>query len=195
MGFQIIDGTGNGRKAGVDSTNRLLTRGTNEDLFLYSAENGNAYFIGTPLIGLTSSNESCIFYLKNNGDNAIILGTFILTAESTTGGSPNMFRVNWYKNPTSITSGTNTVPLNQNFGSSLSIDADVQYGAEGSSVTGGSLVATLSFPIGQFNNFLSNLVLEKGSSFAITITPPTGNTSMNVQFGSRAINYVKTYSI
>lgn len=187
MAEQILDGTGQGYRAKVDNENRLLTSGINKEIFEYKAEEGDAFFIGTPLITLTTATESAIFYLKNNEDTPILLGDFFLIAEATTGGSPAMFRVNWYKNSTSISSATSTTALNQNFGSSDTLDATVQYGAQGSAVTGGSLVASLSFPISRFNSLPANLVLEKGSSFVISIVPPTGNTSMPVQFGTRSI--------
>lgn len=193
MGFQIIDGRGSGKRAGIDVNNRLLTQTINETIFQYAAEEGDAYFIGTPLINLTNSAASAVIIITNNEEEALILGNFFLTAESTTGGSPNMFRVTWYKNPTSISGGTTTAGLNQNFGSSKSLDATIQYGAQGSAVTGGTVAAQLSFPIGQLNDIPANLVLPKGSSFAITIAPPTGNTSMNVQFGARAIKYIQSY--
>lgn len=193
MGFEITDGKGKGFSAGVDLNNRLLVNSISETLFQYAAEIGDAYFIGTPLVTLTNDSDSAIFYLENNEDSPLILGNFFFIAEATTGGSPNIFRSTWYKNPTSISSATSTTPLNQNFGSSSTLDATAQYGAQGSTVTGGSIVASLSFPIGQFNNIDANLILEKGSSFAITITPPTGNTSMAVQFGTRSILYKESY--
>lgn len=187
MAEQILDGTGKGYRAKVDDENRLLTSGINKDIFQFKAETGDAFFIGTPLITLTTATESAIFYLKNNEDGPILLGDFFLIAEATTGGSPSMFRVNWYKNPTSISSATATTPLNQNFGSSDTLGVVAQYGAQGSTITGGSQVATLSFPISEFNTIPANLVLEKGSSFVVSILPPTGNTSMPVQFGTRSI--------
>lgn len=193
MGFEITDGTGKGNSAGVDLNNRLLTNAVTETVSQFSAENGDAYFIGTPLINLTNASESAIFYCENNENEPLILSTFFLTAESTTGGAPNMFRVNWYKNPTSISSGTTTQGLNQNFGSSNELNAIVQFGRQGSTVTGGGLAAILSFPIGQFNQLDANLILEKGSSFVITVTPPVGNTSMNLQFGTRSFKYNKVY--
>ena len=193
MGFQILDGKGSGKRAAIDTENRLLTQTINETVFQHSAEEGDAYFIGTPLINLTNASESAICIITNNEDDTLVLGDFFLIAESTTGGTPNMFRVNWYKNPTSISSGTITGALNQNFGSSKSLDATIRYGVQGSTVTGGGLAAILSFPIGQLNRIEANLVIPKGSSFAITVTPPTGNTSMNVQFGTRSIKYIRTY--
>ena len=193
MGLKIQDGTGKGNLAGITSNNRILTSSVNESQFEFAAEEGDAYFIGVPLITLTNAAESAVAYIKNNGDEPLILGRFFLIAESTASGAPNMFRVNWYKNPTSISSGTATQALNQNFGSSKTLEIDVEYGAQGSTVTGGALAATLSFPIGEFNDFEANLILPKGASLVITVTPPAGNTSMPVQFGTRAIKYIKTY--
>jgi hypothetical protein len=193
MGFEITDGLGSGRSAGVDTTNKLLARATIESIFDEAVENGDAYFVGTPLITLTNAAESAIFILENNEEDDLIFENFFFIAEATTGGSPNMFRANFYKNPTSISSGTNLTPLNQNFGSSKTLDATTQYGAQGSAVTGGSLAATLSFPIGVFNDTSAKLTLPKGSSLAITITPPTSNTSMPVQFGARTILYKERY--
>jgi hypothetical protein len=193
MGFEITDGLGSGRSAGVDTTNKLLSRATIESIFDEAVENGDAYFVGTPLITLTNAAESAVFILENNEEDDLIFENFFFIAEATTGGSPNMFRANFYKNATSISSGTALTPLNQNFGSSKTLDATTQYGAQGSAVTGGSLVATLSFPIGVFNDTAAKLILPKGSSVAITITPPTSNTSMPVQFGARTILYKERY--
>lgn len=186
MGFQIQDGTGKGYVAGVDSKNRLITSTINETTFQHASEQGDAFFLGTPSITLTNAAESAVFFIENNEDQPLIIGEFFITADATTGGTPNMFKVSWYKNPTNI-SGTLSSSLNQNFGSSNELDATIRFGAQGAGVSGGTLVATLSFPIGQFNRLEANLVLEKGSSFAITITPPTGNTSMPVIFGARSI--------
>lgn len=191
MGFEITDGTGKGYSAGVDDRNRLLTATINETAVQHAAESGDAYFIGTPFITATTATESAIFYLENNEDRPLNLQEFFLIAESTTGGSPSMFRISWYKNPTSITSGTTTQALNQNFGSSNELDCTAQFGRQGSTVVGGGLAAILSFPIGQFNRLDANLVLEKGSSFALTVTPPPGNTSMQVQFGARTFLFDK----
>ena len=192
MGFEITDGTGKGNSAGVDATGRLLTRTITESIFQNAAEEGEAFFIGTPLITATTANESALIYIKNNENSPLILGSFFLTAENSN-ATVQMFRVNWYKNPTSITGGTSTVALNQNFGSSETLDVDIEYGAEASGIVGGTLSATLSFPIGQFNQFDANLVLEKGSSVVISVVPPSGNTGMPVQFGTRSIKYIERY--
>jgi len=186
MGFQIQDGTGRGYVTGVDSKNRLLTSTINETTFQHAAEQGDAFFLGTPTITLTNAAASAVFFIENNEDLPLNIGEFFFMADATTGGTPAAFKASWYKNPTDIL-GTGTTALNQNFGSSNELDATIKYGAQGSGVSGGTLSATLSFPIGMFNTIEANLVLEKGSSLAITITPPTGNTSMPFTFGARSI--------
>lgn len=190
MGFEIKDGTGKGYIAGVSSDNRLLTSTVNESVFQIGAKTGNAYFLGTPLVTVTTAGETAIFFVKNNEDTPIIFENFFstaTTASGATGGNPPMYRLNFYKNPTSMTAATESAALNQNFGSSNNLDADIQYGASGSAFSGGTLVAQLAVPVGQFNQIPANLVLPKGSSFGISVTPPTGNTSMPVQFAGRTI--------
>lgn len=193
MGFEITDGKGRGLAAGVSLNNRLLTLTVQESLFTYSAEEGDAYFAGSPLITLTDANESAILFLENNEDDLLIIENFFATAEASTGGATNNFRLNFYKNPTSISSGTALDPLNQNFASSDTLECVAEYGAQGSAVTGGALAATLSLPIESFNNVPANLVLGKGSSVAITVTPPASNTSMAVQASFRLVIYRELY--
>lgn len=187
MGFQIQDGTGKGYLSGVDSKNRLLTATINETAFEHAAEIGDAYFIGTPIITLTNANTSAIFFLENQESRPLILGEFFINAEQT-GATTNSFRVNFVKNPTTIgPTFSATTPLNQNFGSSNELDSIAYYGAQGSGVSGGPLVATLTFQTGQFNRVPANLVLEKGSSVGISIQPQTGNTNLAIQFAARTI--------
>jgi hypothetical protein len=193
MGFQIQDGTGKGFNVGVDKTNRLLSRTINETIFENSAEEGEAYFMGTPLVTLTNAALSAVFFVVNNEDFDLIFDNFFFIAEATTGGSPAIFRSSWYKGSTAMSSATSFTPLNQNFGSSKTLSGTFQYGAQGAAFTGGEVVTQLSFPIGQFNDIPAKLVLPKGSSFGIGVTPPTGNTSMAVQFGARAIRYIEQY--
>ena len=198
MGFNLEDGTGKGNSVGVDATNRLLVRSIQESVFQNAAEEGDAYFAGTPLINYTNTNEVDVIYLKNDGDDTLVLGNFLFMAEvaNATGPTritPAFYTLSWYKNVTGITNGTAFSPLNQSFGSSQTLEGVFEYGdgATATALTGP--VATLSFPTEVFQNFEANLVLEKGSSLAITITPPATNVDMNFYFGTRMINYIEQY--
>jgi hypothetical protein len=146
MGFEITDGTGKGNSVGVTSNNRILTSTISENQFQYAAEEGDAYFFGTPIITASGTTETGLIIVTNNEDEPVIIGNFFFIAEEAASGSPSMFRANWYKNPTAINNGT-----------SFYFDA--------------------------------NLVLEKGSSVGISVTPPAGNTNMPVQVGFRTIKY------
>ena len=191
MGFEITDGTGKGNSVGVTSNNRILTSTIAESQFQYAAEEGDAYFFGTPIITASGTTETGLIIVTNNEDVPVIIGNFFFIAEEAASGSPSMFRANWYKNPTAINNGTSFSPLNQNFGSSKTLDVTAEYGSTSTTApTGGDgLVATLSFPVGQFTDFDANLVLEKGSSVGVSVTPPAGNTNMPVQVGFRTIKY------
>ena len=194
MGFEITDGTGKGNSVGVTSNNRILASTVSESQFQYSAEEGDAYFFGSPIITASGTTETGLIIVTNNEDDPIIIGNFFFVAEEAASGSPSMFRANWYKNCTAINNGTSFSPLNQNFGSSKTLDVTAEYGSTSTTTpTGGNLVATLSFPVGQFNDFDANLVLEKGSSLGISVTPPAGNTNMPVQVGFRTIKYEELY--
>ena len=191
MGFQIQDGKGTGFLAGVDTTNRLQTRTISESIFQNSSKIGSSFFLGTPLINLTTATASAIIYIENNEDVDVMLEEIFFISEASTGGVGNMFRTAWFKNPTDIL-GTLTTSLNQNFGSSAELDVTIKFGAQGAGVSGGTLVAALSFPIQVFNTLSTNLVLPKGTSIAITIQPPASNTSMQVQIGAKTFKIEKT---
>ena len=193
MGFNIEDGTGKGNTVGVDATNRLLVRSINETIFQNSAEAGEAYFAGSPVINYGNANEVDVIYIKNDGDDPLILGNFLFMAETSNVTSPSFYTLSWYKNPTGISNGTAFSPLNQNFGSSKTLEGVFEYGDGTTTTALTGPVAQLSFPVEVFQNFEANLVLEKGSSFAITITPPATNTGMNFYFGTRLISYEEQY--
>jgi len=191
MGFQVQDGKGTGLLAGVDTTNRLQTRSITEGIFQNSSKNGNSFFVGTPLVTLTTATSSAVFFIQNDGTDDLMLEEIFFISEASTGGTGNMFRTIWYKNPTDI-AGTSTTPLNQNFGSSIELDCTLKYGAQGAGVSGGTIVAQLSFPLQQFNMLKTDLLLPKGTSVAIAVQPPAGNTNMLVQIGAKSFKFITT---
>ena len=67
MAFSILDGTGTGKEAGVDTNNRLLTNTISEDISNHVTEYGGKYNINTGNITLTTANESAILYFKKLG--------------------------------------------------------------------------------------------------------------------------------
>ena len=75
MGFQIQDGTGSSNKVKVDSRQRLSVFSVSEDEADFASELGNSYNFNTGIINLTNDSPTSVFYIKNNGDEAIIIPT------------------------------------------------------------------------------------------------------------------------
>jgi len=69
----IVDGTGSGYRAAVDSENRLKTDAVVEDAFVHAAENGRAFNINTFEIDISGTGPFAkeLLYVKNNGTEAL----------------------------------------------------------------------------------------------------------------------------
>ena len=82
---------------------------------------------------------------------------------------------------------TNALPapveVNKNFGSSLELTADAFKGAEGYTFTDGTIAyqSLLSSAARTYVIATGNIVLTRGKSIGVNITPQAGNTAMDVQ--------------
>lgn len=183
----IKDGTGSGYRAEVDSKNRLRTMAVVESGGTTAALVGDLYNINTETINLTSANASSLLYIKNTNLTPWVLDRVFYNAGTSTGGSGD-FLAEVIANPTTgtlITSGTAITPHNLNFGSSKTLTATTLKGAEGSTITDGTVRVSTIIPTSGSRVLISfdAIILEAGSSLAIKITPQTGNTAMNIQVG------------
>lgn len=185
MGSDTIkDGTGTGNLMQVTSDNKALVFATTETEETNGVHNSTSFNIETSKITLTSGSKSAILYVQNDETfDLIITGFFTLTGSST-GGSGDIETAIEY-NPTSagstlISAGTDVLPVNKNVGSSVALNATAKEGVEGSTVDVGlKKVSSLWTGTGRLVVPIT-INLPKGRSVAITITPQTGNTSMDV---------------
>lgn len=178
--MKIMDGTGSGRQAKVDSTNRLSTEAIILSEQLEAAKNGESYQIGSGVVTLTSANESAVLFVENNETKDLILTGVNITSGAMTGSSANVFLAKIYLSGTTLACGTSTSALNNNFGSSDTLCATIVAGQEGGTITNG--VASGAFYI-QNNEFFNTdiaWVLPKGSSVGVSVTPGASNTSFPV---------------
>lgn len=190
MGFEIEDGTGAGYLAAVDSLNRLRTFAVSEPDVDAASDRGESYNFNTGIINLTSANKSAVFYLKNNGSLPIVVPTlFYLFGNSNVSGVDVLVTV--LRNPTAgtIISGATDMEMpgvNRNFGSSQGLTTDAYKGAEGLTFTNGEKVVESIFNQSPTRAAISvgAIVLPKGTSLGIEITPGTGNTSVDVEFAA-----------
>lgn len=188
MGFEIIDGVGAGYTAAVDSENRLRVFSISEPEVDNASELGNSYNFNTGIINLTSASKSAVFYLKNNGDNDIIISTLFYLLGNSTGGSGDVL-ITVLRNPTTgtIVSGAVNMEMNgvnRNFGSSKTLTVDAYKGAEANTFTDGVKVIESIFDQSpsRVSITVGAIMLPKGSSIGIDITPATSNTNLDVEF-------------
>ena len=186
MAETIIDGTGKGFEAKVDSNNKLSVYSVSENKVEFAASNGDSYNINTGTLVLTSAIESSLLYLKNNGDSDLHIASIGFLLGNSTGGAGDL-NVTVVKNCTLGTVVTDEVVVdinqNKNTGSSQELVADIYKGGEGKTITNGtdlyySLVAGAGRP---YVISTGTVAIPKGSSIGIKLTPQTGNTSMSLQ--------------
>jgi len=195
MATTIQDGTGLGYSVKVDETNKLEVRGIIEDGRVEGASNGETYVIESPILTQTSSSENGLLYMLFDEDVSFYATTFSSQARYTTSGSFNNYLIQAYKGvAASALTGTwvNTTPLNTNFGSSNTLNGTFKYGSPtGATGFSGTPIIQLPFPVNVFNQVNTALVFPKGSSLLLTVTPPTNNTSMPVNFNITVTKLLK----
>lgn len=178
----IEDGKGSGRTAGVDEKNRVITQADTRSEINAAIVRSAAFFSNSPVITLTSDNPSGLFFIRNDGLASIYIEEVLLCLGESTGGAGGTVLVSGSRNAaggTILSGGTIGANTCQNFGSSRIAEATIRYGSEGATIgtspNSGILVPTQS----QINTAASRIYLPQGTSYALQITPPTGNTSLD----------------
>ena len=184
--MQITDGSGSGYGAKVDNHFRLYTDAVTQSTVEQAAQNGDSFNVNTGTISLTSDDERALIYLKNNGDEDIVIATIGYLLGNATGGSGDLLAT-VLRNPTAgtIVSGATAVDIiaNKNFGSSATLEADAYKGSSSTTLTDGTVAyySLLSAAGRSYAISTGDVVIPKGSSIGINFTPATGTTALNVQ--------------
>ena len=186
MTFILKDGK-TGKTASVDTSNRLNTFSVSQLEETNSALDGDTFTINTGDITLTTANESGVFYVSNTDTLPWIFTRLFFNVGASTGGTGH-WRLKVIKNATAgtlISGGTTVTPVNLNFGKAKTLTSTSLKGAEGDTVTDGIDVINSIIPTASTRVLIANnpLILEPGSTAAITITPPASNTSFLTQSG------------
>ena len=183
MGFQIQDGTGTSRKAKVTELNRILVDSITEERAVYnSIEVGNTFVTSTNFLSFTgvTGQENGVLYIKNDSDKKMLVHHIKLWS----GTANQLTKISVYKNPTTgtlISSAIAADVQNINFGSSNDYEG-LAYQGNGTflTVTNGNVFGRHYLGVGnqQMLMFMWNgaVVLDKGSSLAVTCEPPNGVT-------------------
>ena len=183
----IQDGTGTGYRAEVDSKNRLSTLAATSTSGTNAALDGDLFNINTETINLTSATASSLLYLKNTDTVPWIIDRVFYNAAVSTGGSSD-FLAEVIANPTAgtlISTATAITPHNLNFSSTKTLTGLIYKGAEGTTITDGTVRVSTIIPASGSRVLIGfdSIVMGAGSSMAVKITPQTGNTSMDIQVG------------
>ena len=183
----IKDGTGKAYRAKVDKKNRLSTIAVIQSGGVSAALDGDLYNVNTETINLTTTSASSLLYIKNTNLTPWILDRVFYNAGLSTGGTGD-FLAEVIANPTEgtlIDSGTPIVAHNLNLGSNKALVATILKGAEGTTITDGTVRVSTIIPASGTRVLIAfdAIIMPAGSSLAIKITPQSGNSAMNIQVG------------
>lgn len=177
----IEDGTGKGNLLKVGSDNRAQVRAVIESEVIHNGESGLAYNVNTGLINV--SGDATLFYVKNTSDRQLIVsGIAIGVGKGMTHSDVPYLKV--HRNPTGGDLISDEAPVeingNRNFASALDIEATIYKGKSGGTVTGGSVLGLLQTNSDGRSFYQLDLILPKGNSMAVTMTPNLSAGSANV---------------
>lgn len=167
----------------IDKFGRYLTRSVTESEGQWATERGQAFNLNTKNIGLTSSNDSAVFYYKHNQPEILLVESIIVgVAES--GTTSDVTEITVVRNPTAGTIVTNAVGIsvneNRNFSSNKTTGASLVYqGVEGDTFTDGS-DALFVYAKPPRTAVPINLELEQGASLGIKVNTKTTAGTTNV---------------
>jgi hypothetical protein len=187
----IKDGTGTGNAAKVNNDNKLETVTISTDIQQDASINKRLYRISTPVLTLTTANDSTLLYVKNDDpNNNLIVPNIVIAVGNSTGNSSGDLVTSIGR--ANVTGGTivsdataaSLIPLNLSVTTAPAITT--YSGAEGKTSTyTADIPSYAAFPQESitFNPFF--ITVAPGNNFIISITPPAGNTSMTAQVTAR----------
>lgn len=182
-----IEGQGNGggqlNRAGVNSEGQLEVRSVSSSEVEHAVVEGTAFQAYTGLINLVDASKTAILYVQNNDVADILLTTATIGTGPSTGGTSNTILVEAVGNisPTDdiVTSGTDIMILNRNGGSPRAFEGVGKKGPSLAAVSGVASTGAIS-DLTDAHTFNLTTVIPKGGRVALEVTPPAGNTSMDI---------------
>ena len=182
----IKDGTGSGDTAKVDVSNKLNTRTVESPSIHEAAEAGEALFISSGAVTLTSCCQSAILWYQNDECRDILITEVFFSVGSSTGGTGSVL-FSFRKNATGLSSSVgDAIFTNPNFGSCTSFCSTSERGEEAATVTGGIATAAFFITLDGTSTLPATLVIPKGKSISVQVTPPVSNSSLTLSIALRS---------
>jgi len=188
----IEDGTGDGYKLQINQFNRAATQAVTSTALSKIGLDGGGWTVSTGSITLTSANESTLAYVKNTGTDSLILRDLVVRSDKSneSTGTLNTKQTYTVKIKAVIVAedlSTAITPISLRSSKEKSLSLTIEKGVEGSSSTAGATIATYLVQCGTSLEVASGegyFFLEPNASIAITVTPPSGNTSLTIAMGA-----------
>ena len=183
----IKGGNNPGNLVHVDDDGKIQARAVSISEQAQKSLKGDAYNINTGLLTLTSDVETALFYFKNETeDDSIVVPRIFLTFLSSDGTGELTSCVKKNITGGTVIVGTDLAPTNFNFGSSKLPGITLKNGGSVLTFTGGSLGPEFLFTSDNQRHLIGfeAIILPRGASMTLTVTPPTGNTSMVIEAGA-----------
>jgi len=181
MADQLLDGTGGGYLQRVGSDNRSQVRAVIEYEVIHRTENGDSFNWNTGLISVSS--DSALIYIKNSSDKQMVITNIAMGIFDGLSYTDAPY-LTVLRNPTAgdLISDATAVDMasNRNAGSTLVTDGLVYKGKDGGTVSGGENLGILLLGKTGRSFFEIDLILTKGTSFALHLTGNISSGSANV---------------
>jgi len=181
MADQLLDGTGGGYLQRVGSDNRSQVRAVIEYEVIHRTENGDSFNWNTGLISISS--DSALIYIKNSSDKQMVITNIAMGIFDGLSYTDAPY-LTILRNPTAgdLISDATAVDMasNRNAGSTLVTDGLVYKGKDGGTVSGGENLGILLLGKTGRSFFEIDLILTKGTSFALHLTGNISSGSANV---------------
>lgn len=190
----IEDGSGTGRRSKVGVANRLHTHSLSVPVSTISTLNGDTFNVLSGFITLTNAADSALLYISSTEDRDVSLFLGSLRLGDSTGGT-GKGTITVHLNPTGGTIVSNAVDAdvnNRRIGDANTINLTAFKGVQGDTITGAA--ATEVYPTTGDDSKLE-YIIPKGSTFALSYNPPTGNTSIDVEIQFFVIKNYATYTV
>jgi len=183
MFYIIEDGTGSGKKASVDSDNRLETFSVVESRISdISNREGRSFILTSDFVALTTTGSfNGMLYVKNTSTDRDMFIDRVRVCG--TGTSMNSMQCRFVKNPTTgtlISDANDGISVPANLGSNEDFTG-INYAAsgDGKTVTDGTQFSqfTIHLPGHTIQEYNGSIIIPGGSSMAIEVKPGAATTA------------------
>lgn len=166
----ILDRTGKGYTAKVDSENRLEVFATTEPEDKHINKEGNVFSIHFTVTPVGANDY--FFYYKNTGEEQVYITDIRISSSAATN-----ITVEHVSGTPSYTSDTDLTPTNRNLGSSKVLTATIKSDTDTTGLTSEGVIFNIECPVADTLYHLrtsSNIIIPQGSSIALKRVAASG---------------------